>query len=64
MLFELATDPPGFALDEPLESLGEELRIPEWLEGKREIIEKRLAPIVLHKGLPPLELETEAGKTI
>jgi glyoxalase family protein len=64
VLFELATDPPGFALDEPLESLGEELRIPEWLEGRRNMIEKRLAPIVLRKGMPPIELETEAGKTI
>jgi glyoxalase family protein len=50
VLFELATDPPGFALDEPIESLGEELRIPYWLESKRDVIEKRLAPITLHKG--------------
>jgi glyoxalase family protein len=64
VLFELATDPPGFALDEPLESLGEELRIPEWLEPRRGMIEKRLAPITLHKALLPIELETAAGKTI
>lgn len=51
VLFELATDPPGFALDEPVDSLGEELRIPAWLESKREVIEKRLAPITLHKSL-------------
>jgi glyoxalase family protein len=49
VLFELATDPPGFALDEPIESLGEELRIPEWLEPKRKVIEQRLAKIELHK---------------
>ena len=49
VLFELATDPPGFALDEPVESLGEELRIPHWLESRRGTIEKRLAPITLHK---------------
>lgn len=49
VLFELATDPPGFTFDEPLESLGEELRIPEWLEPKRSLIEARLAPIELHK---------------
>jgi glyoxalase family protein len=55
VLFELATDPPGFALDEPIESLGEELRIPHWLESKRGMIEQRLAPIVLHK---------EAGATV
>jgi glyoxalase family protein len=64
VLFELATDPPGFALDEPLESLGEELRIPEWLEARRDVIEKRLAPINLHKDLPPVELQTAAGKSI
>jgi glyoxalase family protein len=49
VLFEMATDPPGFALDEPLESLGEELRIPEWLEPRRASIERRLQPITLHK---------------
>jgi len=49
VLFEIATDPPGFALDEPIESLGEELRIPAWLESKRAYIEKRLAPIALRK---------------
>ena len=49
VLFELATDPPGFALDEPLESLGEALRIPPWLEGHRSAIEKRLPSIELHK---------------
>jgi glyoxalase family protein len=64
VLFELATDPPGFALDEPIESLGEELRIPEWLEPRRALIEKRLPPITLHKSLPPIELQTEAGTTI
>jgi glyoxalase family protein len=64
VLFELATDPPGFALDEPIESLGEELRIPQWLEAKRRFIEQRLAPIVLHKSVPPIELQTEAGATV
>lgn len=49
VLFELATDPPGFALDEPIESLGEELRVPEWLESRRTLIEQRLPPIELHK---------------
>jgi glyoxalase family protein len=49
VLFELATDPPGFAFDEPLDSLGEELRIPSWLEQHRPIIEQRLPQIELHK---------------
>ncbi|WP_213803802.1 ring-cleaving dioxygenase [Granulicella sp. dw_53] len=64
VLFELATDPPGFTLDEPVESLGEELRIPEWLEPRREAIEKRILPITLHKSMPPIELQTAAGKTV
>lgn len=64
VLFELATDPPGFAFDEPLESLGEELRIPAWLETKRAYIEKHLIPITLHKGMPPHELNAEAGGSI
>jgi glyoxalase family protein len=49
VLFELATDPPGFARDEPIESLGEELRIPEWLEPRRATLEQKLTPIQLHK---------------
>jgi glyoxalase family protein len=64
VLFELATDPPGFALDEPIESLGEELRIPQWLEADRGLIEQRLTAITLHKSLPPIELQTEAGVTV
>ena len=64
VLFELATDPPGFSLDEPIESLGEELRIPAWLESQRTSIERRLAPITLHKNLPPIELLTAEGESI
>lgn len=64
VLFELATDPPGFALDEPIESLGEDLRIPAWLESRRDYIEKRLAPITLHKSLPPIEVQTASGTTV
>jgi glyoxalase family protein len=49
VLFELATDPPGFAIDEPLESLGEELKLPVSFEGFRDEIEKVLPPIQLHR---------------
>ena len=48
VLFELATDPPGFELDELRGSLGEALQLPEWLESKRELIEKRLPTLELH----------------
>ena len=55
VLFELATDTPGFATDEPVESLGEALRLPGWLEPQRARIEGRLAPIELHKAAPRKE---------
>jgi glyoxalase family protein len=49
VLFEMATDNPGFLIDEPIESLGEALRIPEWYEPMRRQIEARLTPIELYK---------------
>ncbi len=52
VLFEMATDNPGFLIDEPIESLGESLRIPEWNEPIRQTIEARLTPITLHKNSP------------
>ena len=47
ILFEIATDPPGFTLDEDLNQLGQSLRLPSWLESSREQIEKVLQPIAL-----------------
>jgi glyoxalase family protein len=41
-LFEIATDGPGFTVDEPLESLGERLSLPPFLEGRRASIEAGL----------------------
>lgn len=49
VLFELATDPPGFAFDEAIESLGQALKLPPWLESKRLAIEAALPRIELHK---------------
>jgi glyoxalase family protein len=45
ILFELATDGPGFAADEPLETLGERLALPPFLEPQRAQIEAGLKPI-------------------
>ncbi|MFA6916878.1 MAG: ring-cleaving dioxygenase [Parachlamydiales bacterium] len=45
VLFEIATNPPGFTVDEPLEHLGESLKLPSWEEKHRTIIEKELPPI-------------------
>ncbi len=44
-LFEIASDDPGFAVDEPLEHLGESLSLPPFLEGHRDEIEARLKPL-------------------
>jgi len=45
ILFEFATDGPGFMGDEPYETLGEKLSLPPFLEPKREQIEKMVRPI-------------------
>jgi glyoxalase family protein len=46
IVIELATDGPGFHADESIESLGERLALPPFLEGKRAEIEAHLRPIV------------------
>jgi glyoxalase family protein len=45
VLFEIATDPPGFTVDEPRESLGAKLQLPEWLECERRFLQKILPPL-------------------
>ena len=45
VLFEIATDPPGFAIDEAPEQLGTHLKLPPWLEPKRAAIEQILPPL-------------------
>lgn len=45
VLFEIATDPPGFTRDEPVEALGSHLKLPPWLEVERAQIEQVLSPI-------------------
>lgn len=45
ILFELATDGPGFASDEPLATLGERLALPPFLESQRARIEAGLRPL-------------------
>lgn len=48
VLFEVATTPPGFAYDEEVAHLGEELKLPAWMEARRNYIEGLLDPIVLN----------------
>jgi glyoxalase family protein len=45
ILFEIATDGPGFAIDEAPEKLGSGLRLPPWLEERRSELEAVLPPL-------------------
>ncbi len=45
VLYEIATDGPGFEIDEPVESLGDQLMLPPWMEARRVMIEGSLPPI-------------------
>jgi glyoxalase family protein len=51
ILFEIATDPPGFTADEKLEELGNSLRVPPWMEKAQ--IEGILPPITLPSKTKP-----------
>lgn len=54
ILFEIATDGPGFTVDESVAELGSELKLPSWLEDDRESIEG---------ALPPLDTEGSGGRS-
>jgi glyoxalase family protein len=45
VLYELATEEPGFTVDGPVEQLGKRIILPPWLEPRREEIEARLTPL-------------------
>jgi len=47
ILFEIATDNPGFGIDESPEELGRSLQLPPWFEARREELEARLPRLVL-----------------
>jgi glyoxalase family protein len=47
VLFEIATLPPGFSIDEEPKHLGESLKLPPWEEKNRKIIERELLPFRL-----------------
>ena len=49
VLFEVATNPPGFAIDEKVEELGTHLMLPKWLESVRKDLEKALPKVKLPK---------------
>jgi glyoxalase family protein len=45
VLFELATEEPGFTVDGPVEELGRRIILPPWLESQRAVVEARLTPL-------------------
>ena len=45
VLFEIATDQPGFAIDEPADALGRDLKLPSFLEARRPMIEAVLPEV-------------------
>lgn len=47
VLFEIATDPPGFGIDEPAEALGTTLKLPSWYEAQRPQLEALLPKLVV-----------------
>jgi glyoxalase family protein len=49
ILFEIATDPPGFTIDQKIEDLGSRLVLPTWLESLRKNLEKVLPNLKLSK---------------
>ena len=53
VLFEIATDAPGFTLDESVDELGTRLKLPPWLEESRSRIEQSLPDLYLPTGKAP-----------
>jgi hypothetical protein len=64
VLFEIATNPPGFTVDEKDDELGTHLVLPPWLESVRGDLEKILPPIVHpEKGIKTSSSESINGVT-
>ena len=61
VLFEIATDAPGFQIDEPVERLGQSLKLPPWLEQHRADIEQRLPGFTLKPGSKVVKPEVASG---
>lgn len=45
LLLEIATDGPGFSIDEDVGALGRALKLPDWLEPRRDEVERALVPL-------------------
>ena len=57
VLFEFATKEPGYTVDEDLDELGEKLVLPEWLEDRREEIERGLPDLSVPSPAPADEFD-------
>ena len=62
MLFELATDPPGFTKDEAVETLGSGLRLPPWLEPDRARIEEILPKVEVREVTAPVSTSWRSAR--
>ncbi|MEO1166761.1 MAG: VOC family protein, partial [Chloroflexota bacterium] len=62
-IVELATVGPGFDVDEPMESLGQTLQLPDWLEPRRSQIESVLTPLEIPEWINPLENTDETPES-
>lgn len=51
ILFEIATDPPGFAIDEPVDALATGIKLPPWYEARRAEFERGLRTVRLPSGV-------------
>lgn len=60
VLFEIATDPPGFTLDETEDKLGTSLKLPSWLEPSRKVLESSLPKIEVFSNDQRNVMKTEA----
>jgi glyoxalase family protein len=66
VLFEIATDPPGFMVDQKEEDLGQKLLLPQWLEPDRNYLEQVLPKIKtpsLDKFLNPSSSSSSLNQT-
>jgi glyoxalase family protein len=59
VLFELATEEPGFTVDGPVEELGRRIILPPWLEPRRAEVEARLTPLPDPRAAWPVEAGSE-----
>jgi glyoxalase family protein len=61
ILFEIATDGPGFTADESVAELGSELKLPAWLEDERDQIEASLPPLTAEASPEPKAAAADGG---